>query len=157
MAGIIFKINYKENLAIINSLNDKINNYSTMLKGIGVFLVKFVKQHFRDYQGSTAKWKELSPVTIKARKQGKKKSAGVQILRNKGTLLDSINRAIPQITDTSVTIGTAVPYAKYHDQPDNDSPTNTKANKIPKRDFMFISTNEKQELIKYIDKYIKGK
>ena len=63
------------------------------------------------------------------------------------------------MSDIHAKVGTTIKYAKYHQHPDYpDAPTNSlnAKKKIPKRDFIYISTKDKERLKAIIQKYIAG-
>ena len=153
----------------IKDMLNRLQNPENGFKVIANYMRSKVIDHFRNEQGKTAKWKELSPVTIALRlhangkdKEGKKIS-NVDILRDTGNLYNSIQgnsaESITRITKTYVEIGTTTFYAVYHEQPDNSGGTNSYSGKkiIPKRDFMYLSNQEIEDMKTILENAIFGK
>lgn len=162
MADIGFSINintYDVNKTIEGILN-RLKDATPAFRTIADFMRKKVLQHFRNEEGETAKWKKLSPVTLAIRKKGRKKSKSNLILQDEGNLVASIQSGdadgIFEFDATHAKIGTTIYYAKYHQQPDNTGATNSYGGKgiLPKRDFMYLKTNDIDELRKILENYL---
>ena len=138
---------------------DRLKSQKKAFQKIANFLKNKFIDHFDRQQGHTTKWKELSPATIKTKKRGGKDA---KPLVNTGDLFGSIQKGKGSIFEASehhAKVGTTIPYAKYHQHPDYpDAPTNSlnAKKKIPKRDFIYISTKDKEQLKAIIQKYIVG-
>lgn len=143
----------------IGNLIERLANPKEAFRKVGLFLRSKILDHFDRQQGHTGKWKPLSPATIKSRKKSGK---GAKALVNEGNLINSLQgggNSIFEIENTSVKVGTTIPYAKYHQHPRfPDAPTNSlNANKkVPKRDFIYVSTKEKEQLKEIIKRYLGG-
>ena len=153
----------------INNILINLQNPADGFKIIANFMRSRVIEHFRSQKGKTAAWKPLSPVTIALRKQGSgkdkqgKKISSVDILRDTGNLYNSIQgrsgASITRITKEYVEVGTTIFYAVYHDQPENSGGTNSYSGKriIPKRDFMYLSNQEIDDMKTILENAIFGK
>jgi phage gpG-like protein len=163
MADIGFSINintYDANKTIEGILN-RLKDATPAFRTIANFMRKKVIQHFANEEGETAKWKALSPVTEALRRKGKKKNKSNKILRDTGDLIASIQSgsgkgSISEADFQHAKIGTTIYYAKYHQQPNNTGATNSYGGKgiIPKRDFMYLKTNDIDELRKILENYL---
>jgi len=160
--GISININTYDATGAIQEVINRLENAKPAFKTIANFMRKKVIEHFANEEGETAKWKKLSPVTEALRRKGKKKKYGNKILRDTGDLINSIQRGgasgIFESDFQHAKVGTTIFYAKYHQQPDNAGGTNSKKGKLYKRDFMYLKSNDIDELKKILEIYItKGK
>ncbi len=162
--GLSFNFDFdgKETLNAIQDIIEKLKNPEMAFRSIANFMRSRVIEHFRQNQGSTAQWKPLSPVTIALRKKGPKKSNSTQILRDTGDLLNSIQGgpgSIFEVKSNYAKVGTTISYAVYHEQPDNKGGTNSFGGKriIPKRDFMFLSSDDIDSLKEILEITFFGK
>jgi phage gpG-like protein len=163
MADIGFSININTYDAnnVIKGILDRLKDATPAFRTIANFMRKKVIQHFANEEGGTAKWKELSPVTEALRRKGPKKKKSNKILRDTGDLIASIQSgsgkgSIYEVDFHHAKIGTTIYYAKYHQQPDNKGATNSYGGKgkLPKRDFMYLKTNDIDELRKILENYL---
>lgn len=154
--GLSFNFDFEasDSIKTIENILRNLKDAEVGFKSIAHYMQSRVIEHFRQNQGSTKQWEKLSDVTIALRLRGKK-SNPEQILRDSGNLFLSIQRAatggpnsIFEYTKTYAKIGTTVSYAVYHEQPDNKGGTGSYSGKgkLPKRDFMFLSTKEIDDL-----------
>jgi len=91
----------------IADVGKKISDTKKPLAESAIYMVGSIKRNFVE-QGRPVKWQKLSPLTIALRRKG----GGIgspMILRDTGTLMNSISPGEP--TDTSVQVGTMLPYA----------------------------------------------
>jgi len=87
-------------------IQKKVSNHKVLYKRIGIKILKFVDDNFKA-EGKENKWKELSKLTIQARR---KKSS--KILQDTGKLKQSYAY---QVGGRSVKIGSPLEIAKYHE------------------------------------------
>ena len=97
----------KNNLQI--NLNAVSNALQRLPRMIGAQAVVFYKQRFKEQA-----WTDTATQPWKPRKPGTPRNAGRAILKDTGRLQRSIR--VINVTRTSVTIGTDVPYAKAHNE-----------------------------------------
>ena len=141
----------------LGGLLERLKSQKKAFERIAKFLERKFIDHFDRQKGHTRKWKPLSPATIKTRKDKSDRP-----LINNGDLYNSIQGgtdSIYEVSDIHAKVGTTIKYAKYHQHPDYpDAPTNSlnAKKKIPKRDFIYISTKDKEQLKAIIQKYIAG-
>jgi phage gpG-like protein len=84
---------------------------SVLLKAIGIAHLFWINENFRA-QGLEEKWKPLARNTLANPRRG----GGAQILRNTGRLAMSFTSFGVRLNgEDSVSVGTEVPYAKYHE------------------------------------------
>lgn len=112
-SGIVIKVDVKELLAKLDAGKRKLSAVG-ILKAVGLRQLKWVDDNFRSDGGLVGGWKPLSPFTIMMRRNGSSKP-----LQDTGILRASFNpkkdsRALT-IEGNTVKIGSAVPYASYHE------------------------------------------
>ncbi len=152
---ITLKLNAVDGYKEIDNILTRVKDAKIVMKSIMNFMRSKVIDHFRNEEGSTGKWQSLSPVTIALRRKGKG-TGGPKILQDTGDLLNSIQGGtggVSEYTSKYAKVGTTIFYAKFHEQPDNSGPTNSKKGILPKRDFMFLKTSDIEEMKKIISIY----
>jgi phage gpG-like protein len=87
----------------------KVMDTSAVNKVIAVKMRNHLWDHFKKEEGSGGKWKPLSPVTLKLRKQG---GGGAKILQDTGQYRNSL---VVRYTKKDAEVSTNVFYAKYHE------------------------------------------
>jgi phage gpG-like protein len=92
----------------------------TILAQVALMHIKaaFAERADGGTDASGMRWQPLAASTIRRRRKGKNRRGKVQILRDTGILFNSLAQAQPfnvlSIVPGVVTIGTEVPYARYH-------------------------------------------
>jgi phage gpG-like protein len=106
------KINTKPLRDILQRFDD-LKESEILQSGANDFL-KWITQNFRD-QGTETKWKPPSPNTLAKRVGG---GVGGKALQNKGRLFQSFigERGILSRTANSITVGSNVFYASFHER-----------------------------------------
>ena len=122
----------------LEQMQERAMHLQPLMRGIGMVMIKSVHENF-DREGRPSRWKQLSLKTLlsrdasaaaSARKTSKWKAAkgrstkakieaervqrmrGNKILQNSGSLRQSI--VLGAVTDSSVEIGSSLPYARIH-------------------------------------------
>lgn len=86
---------------------------------VGIIEGGIAEQYRSEGGASGANWSPLKPSTLAKRRKGKGSRGSVQILRDTGTMVQSLTSgggraAYRKITRMDVTVGTQVPYAVFH-------------------------------------------
>lgn len=103
---------------MLQRLAQRMGNLSPVLEKAGAILRNDALDNFKAQRAPDGTpWAPLKRATLAARRKGKG-AGNAQILRDTGVLMNSIGSSggygIHQLTPTSVTIGTRVPYAAIH-------------------------------------------
>jgi phage virion morphogenesis protein len=101
---------FKNLFSKINTIQERLNVPSPLLKKISILLHKSVMQNFREQGTDKGKWDTLKPSTIALRRKGKG-DRKLMILQNNGILRDSI---FPGYIGNEAFVSTNVPYAAIH-------------------------------------------
>jgi phage virion morphogenesis protein len=101
---------FKNLFSKINTIQERLNVPSPLLKKISILLHKSVMQNFREQGTDKGKWEKLSETTIILRRKGKGKGTP-KILQNTGFLRNSI---FPGYIGNEAFVATNVPYASIH-------------------------------------------
>jgi len=94
--------------------------FKVPLEKAGLYVMRATDKRFRREESpSGAKWKGLADSTKRRRKKGKKRNREPRILKDTGTLRNSIAKKgrkhnIFRLNDFAVEVGTNVPYANVH-------------------------------------------
>lgn len=124
--------NYLANLA-----DNKLKN----IKQIGIAGIKDIQLHFRNSQGQNGKWKSL-------------KYRSGKPLQLTGALQQSVAERILIHSDKKIEIGTNLKYAKIHNY--GGLAGRNKKVEIPKREFMWLSTEFDNNMTKILFKSWEG-
>ena len=101
------EIDDKKVSRLLKDLERRVKNRRPVMREIGEIMMLSIQRNFED-EGRPKKWAGLSPAYKKARYE---KGYDGKILQETGKLLQSIN---PKATNDSVTVGTAIEYAVFH-------------------------------------------
>lgn len=112
-AGVMIKVDVSALMAKLEAAN-KTLSVTGLLKAIGLRQLKWVDDNFRTSGGLVGGWKPLSPFTVAMRRNRSSKP-----LQDSGALRASFNpvsdpRAM-LVQGNTVKIGSAIPYASYHE------------------------------------------
>lgn len=123
-------VTVKFNLRGARALGNRLNQFVRELGGnrtelhqrFGIQALRWIDKNFQAEGGllSDGKWKPLADSTVRGRRRGKRKIKTqaqrrryrARILQDTGRLRQSFTM---RATNSSVTVGTAVPYAVYHE------------------------------------------
>jgi len=132
----------------INKYIDKLDKPTPMFKKMAILGFKDVIDHFDKESGPRGKWKPLNMATVKSRRQGKKKNRGPKILQDTGVLRNSMKPSSGKIRTQKdrVILYTDIVYAAAH---------NFGTDKLPQREFMWISPRARKSIINVVQQHIK--
>ena len=131
----------------LKKIEQNIKNDRAMFTKMAVWAFKDVQDHFQKESGSSGRWPSLSQATIKSRRQGKKAGRSPRMLQDTGRLKNSLlpttgkTRFIPD----GVILYTDLVYASAH---------NFGTDKIPQREFMWLSNEAKRQIIEVVRKHV---
>lgn len=113
-SGVSVKIDDSGLKRKLKKLKDSVDSRELM-EAIGFRLIRWIGQNFRD-EGTESPWKELSPNTIAARREGPKHGRGNRILQDRGALMQSFDQehAIFKVSVHRVYVGSNLKYAPAH-------------------------------------------
>ena len=131
----------------IEKISDKLSKEKRVLyTKWSIIGFKDIIQHFKDQLGPKGKWKKLAPITIKARRNKDKSS--IKILQDTGQMRNSLRPGIGKkdFKRNRVILFTTIEYAKKH---------NEGLKGMPKREFMWLSKNAKNQIKKITAEFMK--
>lgn len=136
----------------LEELGRRLDDLTTPLNDIGEYLHQSTDARFRSKVAPDGSpWAPLSPVTL-----AKKKGTG--ILREKGTLQDTLRK---QVTSTELAFGTDRPYGAVHQlgQKKGASGKTSKGSSIPwgdipAREYLGVSTEDESEILLILGEYL---
>jgi len=138
--GLTLKVDFKDRDGFLPMLKSaSLKNTSALMRLVAMRMRKMQVEHFAKAVDSSGKaWKPLSPATLKARRQGKKKGRSAKILQDTGILKNSV---VSSSGSDRAEVGTNMIYAATH-QFGRDA--------IPAREFIYINDAEGNTLAKMI-------
>ena len=132
------RIDDKRAKKLINDILGRAKNKEVALKLIATQMHRNVLKHFDEEKGSGGKWKALAPST----KKWKAKHGYSKPLQNTGQLR---RRNFPLTETNKAIVENRVGYASTHQ---------FGTNKVPKRDFLWLSTLEIKSIVNYMKNYL---
>lgn len=114
MLQVKVSVNGKERvIKMLQDISGNMGNLTPAMRKIGDLVKNSSKGNFKAQSAPDGTpWQALSPVTIAARRKGKRKGASDQILLDTGVLRNSIN--VENVTAKSVTVASRLPYSAVH-------------------------------------------
>lgn len=123
----------------IREIERNVSRNPRLLNDIGIYMTRSIHKNFIQ-QGRPQAWQPLAFKTLMARRKGKKRGKGVQILRDTGALMNSIERRVND-KDGEVEIGTSLVYARTQ---------HFGRGAIPARPFILIQDEDKDVIMRLI-------
>ena len=119
MANLNFRVDDERVLKALKRVESLGRSFKKPLTQAGLYILGETDKRFQEERSpSGAKWKRLADSTKKRRRKGKKKRYGERILKDSGTLRNSMSSRkqgnIFRVSQHFVEVGTNVPYANVH-------------------------------------------
>jgi len=126
-------------LGTLRKVKNSVKHMRAFFKTAGGLIIESVTRNFM--AGGRPKWEPLTPSTIRRRRQGEGTGAP-KPLRDTNVLMVSIGRpskdGIFEVGNKEVTVGTNVPYARYHQ---------FGTRHMPARPFMMVQKEDEQKIV----------
>jgi phage virion morphogenesis protein len=146
MAGIEIRYNTEETDALLAELRRRMNSLQPVMDAVGQIIQAGTQQRFVDQQGPDGTpWASLKPATIARRRSGPGIGA-IQILRDTGRLMNSIDY---KATDQTVSVFSNVIYSGVHQ-------FGWPKKNIPARPFFGYNPKDQQAIVTVLQGYLQA-